>query len=689
MYMMERTMKELTKRSLSILLITALIFTMIPFSTFSEKVHGTTGDHYQLLLSGTHNYDMCQEMMTYINQARTEAGVGQLILDQELTDVAMQRAAEIAYLFAHTRPNRTTCYTACSSGRMYGENIAAGNPTAYYTHLQWMNSPGHKQNLLTSSYRSIGLGHFYHDGTHYWVQVFGRNVGYVETRTGSASKLRLIEIIENTIPLHFTGYGSSTTMYQGDSTRLVVGARNEGWGSGRCAFSSQSFNWSSSNPNVVSVDSEGNVQAVGVGKAIITATVIHGRNKASVSLSVEVKKDFYQVTVPDLPDVEYTGSQIRPQIKLTYKGTPLVEGRDYTVTYGENKQVGYGTVRLDGIGDYQGSRYLDFYINQKNIEKTAKLTLNSWSYGNQDEYTYLSNHLVVSLGGKILRLDEDYEIAYWDSRTDKKKITEYHVRFKGNYTGYRQAKGLDLAEFGYIGNQYYTGKAIKPAVTAYVKNNIYNAYAKALTEGVDYRIQWTNNVNAGTATVKLVPLGDNFGSAKTTFKIVYPPYTVKFNDNKGTALSKSKTVTYNQKYGTLPKASRKGYSFSGWYTKKSGGTKVTASKLYKQKGNQTLYAHWKKVTVKKAELKSLNKLSGKKLKVTAKTTTGAKGYQVVIATNSKFSKNKKTLTGTAKMKTFKNLKKAKYYVKVRAYKVDSSGNKVYGAYSKVKTVRIK
>lgn len=71
---------------------------------------------------------------------------------------------------------------------------------------------------------------------------------------------------------------------------------------------------------------------------------------------------------------------------------------------------------------------------------------------------------------------------------------------------------------------------------------------------------------------------------------------VKFNVNKGKKLSKAKskkTVIVGKKYGKLPKVTRKGYTFKGWYTKKKGGSKVTKNTIMLAK-KPTLYAHWKK-----------------------------------------------------------------------------------------------
>ena len=74
-------------------------------------------------------------------------------------------------------------------------------------------------------------------------------------------------------------------------------------------------------------------------------------------------------------------------------------------------------------------------------------------------------------------------------------------------------------------------------------------------------------------------------------RIKYIVYrTVKFNANGGTVSTTSRKVVNGESVGTLPKATRKGYKFKGWYTKKSGGTKVKAST--KVKKSVTYYAHW-------------------------------------------------------------------------------------------------
>ena len=168
-------------------------------------------------------------------------------------------------------------------------------------------------------------------------------------------------------------------------------------------------------------------------------------------------------------------------------------------------------------------------------------------------------------------------------------------------------------------------------------------------------------------------------------------YKLQFNGNGGKSSSASKTVTYLAKYGTLPKATRAGYTFLGWYTAKTGGTKVTANSVVKITKTTTLYAHWQKVTVAKGTIAKVVNKATRKAVVTIKSVSGAKGYQIRYATVSNMKGAKTvTLSASTLSRTFKSLKKGKtYYFQVRAYKTDSTGKKIYGSWSAKKSVKIK
>ena len=166
-------------------------------------------------------------------------------------------------------------------------------------------------------------------------------------------------------------------------------------------------------------------------------------------------------------------------------------------------------------------------------------------------------------------------------------------------------------------------------------------------------------------------------------------YTITYQLNKGTN-NKSNPSSYTAgKAVSLNNPTRKGYTFKGWYTDSKFKSKITSIPMGSKK-NYTIYAKWDKVSVKKAQTPKLSNVKGKKLIVKYAKTTGVKGYEITYATNSKFTKGKKVITTTKTSKTFTKLKKGKtYYVRVRAYKVDSTGKKVYGKYSSVKKIKIK
>lgn len=167
-------------------------------------------------------------------------------------------------------------------------------------------------------------------------------------------------------------------------------------------------------------------------------------------------------------------------------------------------------------------------------------------------------------------------------------------------------------------------------------------------------------------------------------------YTLTYNVNGGSKLKNStKAITYDSTYGKLATPKRKGYTFKGWYTAKTKGTKVTSNT--KVTGDVTIYAQWKKVTKPgKVTVKSVKNSAKKTMKVSVKSVKGADGYEIRYSTK-KSMKGAKKVTTTKTSTTIKKLTKGKtYYVQVRAYKLDSAGNKVYSSkYSKTTKVTIK
>ena len=112
-----------------------------------------------------------------VNKERKAAGKAALKSDDELNAVAAVRAKELAEKFSHKRPNGTSCFTALDeAGYSYmsaAENIALTyNDSADDVMEVWMDSSGHKANILSDDVAKIGVGYYEVNGKHYWVQVF-------------------------------------------------------------------------------------------------------------------------------------------------------------------------------------------------------------------------------------------------------------------------------------------------------------------------------------------------------------------------------------------------------------------------------------------------------------------------------------------------------------------------------------
>ena len=116
-----------------------------------------------------------REMLELCNQQRRANGKPDIALNNTLCENAAVRAEEISRknCFSHTRPDGTMCFTAVTVNYMTcGENIAYGTRSASATVTAWMNSPGHKENILSEDFTEAGFGCYEVSGVRYWVQLF-------------------------------------------------------------------------------------------------------------------------------------------------------------------------------------------------------------------------------------------------------------------------------------------------------------------------------------------------------------------------------------------------------------------------------------------------------------------------------------------------------------------------------------
>ncbi|UUZ85104.1 CAP domain-containing protein [Paenibacillus sp. P26] len=118
--------------------------------------------------------DFAQQVLNLVNQERSKAGLSALTMNAKLSNVAMMKAKDMFnnHYFDHQSPTYGSPFDMMNANGISfsyaGENIAQGQTSPAEVMNQWMNSPGHRANILNQSYTQIGIA--YYNGE--WVQEF-------------------------------------------------------------------------------------------------------------------------------------------------------------------------------------------------------------------------------------------------------------------------------------------------------------------------------------------------------------------------------------------------------------------------------------------------------------------------------------------------------------------------------------
>lgn len=128
------------------------------------------------LESSASSNDFASEVVRLVNIERASYGLSPLKENSKLGEYAQLRSTEIVSNFAHERPDGSSPlkYVLGLGGmRTCGENIAWGQSTPEAVVTAWMNSPGHRANILKEDFTMIGVGCYKSGDTYYWTQIFG------------------------------------------------------------------------------------------------------------------------------------------------------------------------------------------------------------------------------------------------------------------------------------------------------------------------------------------------------------------------------------------------------------------------------------------------------------------------------------------------------------------------------------
>ena len=238
--------------------------------------------------------------------------------------------------------------------------------------------------------------------------------------------------------------------------------------------------------------------------------------------------DFSLITIADIANQTYTGSQIRPAITVTFKGK-AVDASEYTVSYGENKNVGEGTVTL-------ASTDVNFSPAEVNPTKTFQIVPASAVITAQNQTVTYNGDSQLFTSYSVT--NGEVGVAYFATEADRtagdnqlevvSDAGTYYVQLTQvdeNYTSEPvdvtftiEAKSLDESMIWHEADEFiYSGEA----QTLDEMFGLTDEELKTdLVYGEDYTISYANNVNVGTATATITGKGNYQGTLTYDFKIV-------------------------------------------------------------------------------------------------------------------------------------------------------------------------
>lgn len=229
-------------------------------------------------------------------------------------------------------------------------------------------------------------------------------------------------------------------------------------------------------------------------------------------------------------------SGAKPEVNVTYKGTALTEGKDYSVSYSANKAVGTGKVTVKGIGNYTGTlkNVLTFKITEKDInDLSVTVTAADLKYKANGRYkasvTVLDNGVKLSSKEYTVGAVENVVITKSEDGEETQCGTaQVTITGKKNYNGAKTVtvqirKNLvSSAKITVEGKYYYdNGKEVCPPSDKVTVTIGSGKKKVTLTEGKDYTIVGCdNNTKAGNATLTIQGIGEYGGTKTVKYKIL-------------------------------------------------------------------------------------------------------------------------------------------------------------------------
>lgn len=391
-FMLSLVVNARKKRIFQIVMLAVLVFFSAIFAKAETTENAEYDDgwtRYQFNMQVTRNYDYAWQILDMVNEERAKAGVQPVQMDEELTEFAMERAKEISFMFCHSRPKGISIYR--SLFLVLGENILiTGTNSPSHAMNVWMDSEGHKDNLLDADWKSVGIGFVGFEGNYFCVQEFCMReaAGSELIMTGERSAKEQITVSSKFLSMQPEDYQNK--MYSEKKQELSLRQTNTDLSYYCYVPESDSFDYASSNENVATVNAKGCVTALSQGRTTLTAyyagtsdiawsktlQVLPAKTKEKTSS--QKKEDKKLICLEnggyyDLNDTyRYSGKPVKPNISIWYDAKRLKKGKDYTVSYKNNTSPGTASLYVQGIGNYTGTLQCTFRIVPKKYKVVFK-----------------------------------------------------------------------------------------------------------------------------------------------------------------------------------------------------------------------------------------------------------------------------------------------------------------------------
>lgn len=515
--------RKAANRSLSVLIVLTIIFSAFVMSSIT--VSASEKPIPIRIIGVSRRYNEAKTFIDKCNQYRKSVGLKEWIVDEEMVEQSMKRAAELSIYASLVSPDGTYYSDSPTKAQLIGYDILSDNAL-----LNSFETEKDLSGILRSSLPVAGVGAVIVNQKKYiCILLTSKTPTPVSDAVMSQTSVNvdqelnvLPSILSDVSPM----YSNGQQILCGSSIDLYMRIKNQMYGNASVYITADNMNMASSNTKYITIEN-GRVKAVQPGKSVVAMSLGDAPQIKTTCLFEAVGYKLDDCVIADIEDQYYTGEEIRPGVSITTKGgAPLILGTDYRVSYSNNVEIGTATITITGLNAYTGSTFKkNFNIIKSpygNFKVTQKALYSAVSTGEKTTLT-------ATVTGGTAPINYTFEYAPYDTALWKTLQSSSSPKCE--------------VSFNAVGNYNVRVKAVdaegrtSTAVTVIIVNQqltIESTGPSSITLGESYSV--TSKVNGGVAP------------------LVYSCYVKKSTDSSWTTVN--------------------GYSFIGnfTYTPKSKGS---------------------------------------------------------------------------------------------------------------------